>query len=409
VFKPLGDAMRAMGWLMSEVSHLTGFATRVGGVFSKISGMFSGIFNEFTRIVSKFGWVSKAFGVLGRVLGKIFIPLNILISIWEAATGFIEGFADFQGPFLLKVLNGFTQGAKNLLGWLIVMPLDLLKDLVSWVAGQFGWTNIVKILDNFSFGDNLLYPILDFLNLAGQFVYVGLRDVMTNLWSGVKFVFGRLWGWVSSIFTDPVGALKSLWSSIFQGMNTITDVLLWPINSAINWVMEKFGWKSEDAPDFSLKDFVVGVITDVWKDLTSIFDSILNFDWFGLMPDWAKSLFADDIEKAQTKKDPIKFGLNTNPNEQRTAVVDKPELGQQAMLDVVKALQGSDRPEDAKTVGILTDMIRAQASKQPTIVIAPSTTDASTTSVSQSNVNVKPNAGRGKIDPAAGYNPQPAF
>ena len=46
--------------------------------------------------------------------------------------------------------------------------------------------------------------------------------------------------WVKQLFSDPVAALKVLWKGLLGTFETVTDILYWPVNKAINWIKDLF-------------------------------------------------------------------------------------------------------------------------------------------------------------------------
>ena len=181
----------------------------------------------------------------GRLLGKIFWPITLLMGVFDFITGFIDGFKE-DG-----ILGGLEGGLTKMLVGLIGMPLDLLKKGIEWILGKFGFDNAKATLEAFSF-----------------------KKLITDMFSSL---FGMIKGavnWVKQLFTDPVAALKALWDGAMGGLKTLSDVVMWPINTAINWILGVFGLKEEGAPKFSFFDFVFGkdgIFAKAWKWITGIF------------------------------------------------------------------------------------------------------------------------------------------
>ena len=76
------------------------------------------------------------------------------------------------------------------------------------------------------------------------------------------------------MFTNPVDALKKLWEGLLGTFKSISDIIMWPINTAIDWIMGIFGLKEEGAPKFSLWDYIFGadgIIASVWNWIKGIF------------------------------------------------------------------------------------------------------------------------------------------
>ena len=143
------------------------WVTKVGEAFSNIFGpkgkivkMFTKITNLIPKSVLKlfgggkggvFGKITKFLGGLGKTLGKFFWPITVLMSAWEAIKGFIAGFKDTEGGIVEKMIGGIGGAIGSLVDFIIMWPLDLIKDLVAWVGEKMGFdTTAIK---DFSFSD----------------------------------------------------------------------------------------------------------------------------------------------------------------------------------------------------------------------------------------------------------------
>jgi len=178
---------------------------------------------------------------LGTTLGKIFLPITFLMTIFDFVTGFMDGYKE-DGVF-----GGIKEGLAKVFEGLIGMPLDLLKRGVAWILGMFGFDSAVKTLESFSF-----------------------TEIIGDL---VRFPFDMIKkavAWVGTLFTDPVTALTQLWNGIV-GEGGLIDLLFSPIDMAINWVMGLFSWGDPET-EFSLLSNVTNAFSSAvaWvKDLFS--------------------------------------------------------------------------------------------------------------------------------------------
>jgi|TARA_B110000196_G_scaffold319028_1_gene335859 hypothetical protein len=211
-----------------------------------------------------------AFG-LGRFLGRLLWPITLLIALFDTYKGAKEG-AKEGG-----IMGGIQGGLTGLINSLIAAPLDLLKKGVAWILGKLGFDKESEALKSFSF-----------------------KQFFTDLIGGIFGFIKKAVAWVKLLFKDPVAALKSLWTglldTIMKGAKGIMDIIWFPINKAINWVLEKFGWKKKGDPEFNLfdeivatikkvKDWVTGFVSRMYdlilKKLKGIKDTALNFVGLG--------------------------------------------------------------------------------------------------------------------------------
>jgi len=198
----------------------------------------------------------------GTILGKIFLPITILMSAFDFITGFMEGYEE-EG-----ILGGLEGGLTKLFQGLIGMPLDLLKSAVSWILGVFGWDSAEKWLDSFSFS-----------TLIGDMI------------SGMFDMIGKVVDWIKLLFTDPVAALSKLWDTLTGGIASIMDFLWAPVKAGIAWVMKLFGWDEAAAAteSFSISGFINGI--------------------FATIKEWFTDLFSWGAEKGETAAGGFSLGL----------------------------------------------------------------------------------------------------
>ena len=143
-----------------------GFA-RIGQFFKSIGSFFGRIFKVIKPIFSFF---KSIISIAGRVMGivsKIFAPLLIIGSIFETIRGFFDGFANTEGNFLEKLMGGIAGALTGFLDFLIAAPVNLIFDLIGWIAGLFGFEGVKEKLQgiDFSFGGiiDAIFGIIKFV------------------------------------------------------------------------------------------------------------------------------------------------------------------------------------------------------------------------------------------------------
>jgi len=127
-----------------------GFA-KIGQFFARIGAFLGRIFKIFGTI---FGFIKNVVSIAGKVAGvvsKIFAPLLIIFGIFETIKGFFEGFANTEGNLLEKIMGGLAGALTGFLDFLIAAPLNLLKGIISWIAGALGFEGVKEKLDSFDF------------------------------------------------------------------------------------------------------------------------------------------------------------------------------------------------------------------------------------------------------------------
>lgn len=270
LIKPTVDAFKLIGQTFRDIKKLLGVADDVAKGTTTASKFFGSFLSIFEKIKPFIG----VMGNVGRILGKLFFPFTIIMSIYDSVKGAIAGYEDegFWGAF-----EGALTGLFNSI---VGAPLDLLKDGVAWVLSKFGFDETSEVVSSFSFSDLF-------------------SKIIGGIFDGVKAVKD----FVVSLFTIPEDA--TIAEMIGLGAAGIIDVLTAPINVAVNFFKGMFGLTNEelggDEP-FRLSLFVQDTLMMVWDKITGMFDGILNFDYSSLLPGWAKKLFG--VEKSDTESEP---------------------------------------------------------------------------------------------------------
>jgi len=134
------------------------------------------------KFLKPIGQIAKtafnAFKGFGTVIGRLFIPLQIIFGVIDGVKGFIDGFKNQEGNLFNKLTAGIIGGISGVLQGLIGIPLDLLKKGVSFIAGKLGFSSFAEKLEAFSF-KALIGKIFDGLNNIWQ----GIIDFFTNMFS----------------------------------------------------------------------------------------------------------------------------------------------------------------------------------------------------------------------------------
>ena len=112
-----------IGGIVDAVKTFFGTASKMGGSFVKV---FSGAM---------------------KIFEKLALPLTVIMGIYDTLKGAFKGWE--EGGFIGAIRGAIT----GLINSIIGAPLDLLKSIVSWVLGAFGFDKAEKFLDSFSFED----------------------------------------------------------------------------------------------------------------------------------------------------------------------------------------------------------------------------------------------------------------
>ena len=256
----LASAARVTGGIIKRFTIIDTIVDTVKGFINPIKGAFNAIktgSDALKPFMEGFKPVMEFAKGIGKVLGKIFLPITILMSAFDFVTGFMDGY-DEGG-----VLGGLEGGISKLFQGLIGMPLDLLKSGVGYILGFFGFDKAKEALDKFSFSQ-----LID--------------DLVGSIFSGLQGVFGFLANLFD--FSDL---------TIFKVFSKLVDIVFLPLNLAINFVKDIFGFGDQEEP-FSFGDFISGMIGKAVKMITDFFnidlDAVTNYIK-GFIPDSLLSFF----------------------------------------------------------------------------------------------------------------------
>ena len=250
IVKKGGTGKIMKGGTFKMFGRFTGTLARLVGNIKRIISPIMKAAKSSASFLKGFSRVARFFAGFGRVLGRLFLPITILMTLWDGVTGFLDGFKESDGDSLLtKVIDGIGEGLGKIVGNLIGFPLNLLKDGVAWIGTKLGF-------DMSGFKD------LDFTKI--------IKDLISAPFN----MLSKAIDWVGTLFTDPKKALTDLWNGL-MGDGGLIDMLFKPIDKAIAWVKGLFGWSSEGQEEFSITTFIKGIFTSVK-------------DWFVGLFSWGK-------------------------------------------------------------------------------------------------------------------------
>jgi hypothetical protein len=141
-------------------------------------------FNKFGRII----------GSVAKLVGKLFLPLTIVMTAFDTIQGAIDGFN--KDGWWGMIEGGITA----LFDSLVAMPLDLLKDGAEWLARKLGWHGTADILGSFSFRE-----IFD--KVIGQ-LFAQVRKLVDGLMGIWNFVSDPETTWKDILFAGLDGILS---------------------------------------------------------------------------------------------------------------------------------------------------------------------------------------------------------
>jgi hypothetical protein len=176
--------------------------------------------DTFKRVMSVMRSVTKAAFGFGRILGKLFLPITIIMSVFDTFKGALSGFDKYKDKgFLEGIIGGLFGGISGLLTGLIGMPLDLLKSGVSWIASKLGFENFSEQLDAFSFSDmisNLFTSITDTIvgfigSIKDSIADIGIGATIANVALEMLKIFKKIATFPLAVAAGAVAGLAAAW------------------------------------------------------------------------------------------------------------------------------------------------------------------------------------------------------
>lgn len=195
-----------VGIVQESIKAVLGVGDDIARVFQGMRSVFASIqtgggflkpiMDTVKSVMGVLKGLSGMFRALGATLGKLVLPITIIMGIFDGITGFFDGFKEESGNMLQKVLAGVYGAVEEIVANLIFLPLDLLKGAVSWILDAIGLDFISDMLDSFSFED----------------------------------IFRDLFGAITNAVIHPIETLKNLWASITDWVSEKVKML-----NPFNW------------------------------------------------------------------------------------------------------------------------------------------------------------------------------
>ncbi len=238
--------------------------TTIKNFFGKIGKFFKNFGSKLGKLFKSGGLISKAggifkkvFGVIGKlggVLGRLFAPLGVILGAFAGIFDAVKAFQNEEGDLLDKIVAGIKGFFQGFVGFAIGGLLDLGKDLLAWLLGVFGVPEEkLEGMKNFS--------VTDFL-----------KDLIGNIFDGIDAFFTSLFDGMFEGFNNTEG---NIFQKILGGiMGLITgwaDGLLEGYSKVIDGIASFFG-----NDEFSFKDWITGLATDIWNGITGFFRNIFE-------------------------------------------------------------------------------------------------------------------------------------
>ena len=211
------ESIRGIGAGLSMQFDMLKASITDNKVFQSISSTFSTIVTKITDFFKPLAEIPKIFSLggeggivskfidgvtdvvksIGGYFGKIFTgisklaaPITAIIGIFNTGSSTLEEVNE-ETSLLGSVLIGLKNLVKEMVSAFVTVPIELVKDIISWVAGAFGFESVEKALDSFDIdamfreGFSFIIDIVsDLFNFIGDKIYE-LRKNLPGFLGGI--------------------------------------------------------------------------------------------------------------------------------------------------------------------------------------------------------------------------------
>jgi len=176
------------------------------------------------RVITIMKSVFKAAFTFGRVLGRLFVPITIIMSLFDTFKGALAGFDKYKDKgFLEGIIGGLFGAISGFLTGFIGMPLDLLKDAISWIAEKLGFENFSEQLDSFSFSEmigklftSITDTVIEFIgSIKESIADIGIGNTIRNVGLSILKLFKKVSLFPLAVATGGAAALAAGLKSAF--------------------------------------------------------------------------------------------------------------------------------------------------------------------------------------------------
>jgi len=231
------------------------------GFFSRLSGIFKSIVKFATG--GPFKAIMKFAGSIGRILGKVFLPITILLGIFDFVKGFMRG--KKEGG----IVEGIKQGIMDLVDGLIGNLIRILMWIPTKIAEWMGLDNLASAIgeytdDIFAGISEVFSGLVDFVKAIFTWDTEAMKESLSGIWDGIVKVFlapfKLIEGLVKDIFGGPaIQKMKLTLASI--GLSIQSFFLF--LQEVINGLLQK-------VPDFLLPKFAEDFIDELDNATSSL-------------------------------------------------------------------------------------------------------------------------------------------
>jgi len=240
--KPVIDGVRSMFKFVTapfnDVKNAVSSFKKMMPGGGGIGKMIKPVTDSIGKVMKVLRSITKGAFAFGRILGRVFLPISIIMGLFDFVGGAMDGFKKYsEKGFFEGLVGGLLGGISGLLVGIVGMPLDLLKDMVSWLLEKMGFGEASEFLDSFSFSEmigslftSLTDTIMDGIgSIKDQFEQLSIMDFIGNMTLGLVKILKKIAMFPLAVAAGAIGALAGAFSingSAAEGfMNAFNKVM----------------------------------------------------------------------------------------------------------------------------------------------------------------------------------------
>ena len=234
---------RTIGRVKGGLRLVMGFIRSIG---ASIRGLITPVIRmarTSTAFMRGFAPIARFAAGMGRILGRLFLPITIIMSVFDFVRGFMRGWKE-DG-----IIGAIREGVAEVFGTLIGWPLNMLKSGVAWILEKFGFTELSTSLGE-----------LDFKQIVMDLVRMPYNALLAII------------DWAFELFDDPAAAMAKLWT----GMSNFAQIAIDAMKAVWTWITDKLSFVSAG---------IAGAWTTVTAKAKEIWDKVHT--WFTGLFTWA--------------------------------------------------------------------------------------------------------------------------
>ena len=128
--------------------------------------------------------VSTAFQGLGRVLGRFFLPITVIMSVWDGIKGSMAAVEQLgDASMMTKIFAGLVGAVGGIIKGLVVLPIQFLKNGVAWLVSWFGEPGeaLAKMLRDFNLVEMFENIVNNMITAIGDLAKLDFKDIIKNV------------------------------------------------------------------------------------------------------------------------------------------------------------------------------------------------------------------------------------